>query len=118
MGIDGNAFDVVTAIAPHPHPRFSRFFAGMKKKLRLWYLRAGLQPTRPARSPRQRRRASTIRCSISRCPTSTRGYQVKAGAVPREVTVPINDHIDYDGGIVTWIDNINSDRPYGNDLSN
>jgi len=30
--------------------------------------------------------------------------------------VPINDHIDYDGGIVTWIDNINGDRPYGNDL--
>ena len=29
---------------------------------------------------------------------------------------PINDHIDYDGAIVTWIDNINGDRPYGNDL--
>ena len=28
-----------------------------------------------------------------------------------KVTVPINDHIDYDGGIVTWIDNINGDRP-------
>ena len=32
-GVDGNAFDVVTAIAPHPHPRFSRFFAGIKEKL-------------------------------------------------------------------------------------
>jgi hypothetical protein len=44
------------------------------------------------------------------------GYQVKAGANAPRVTVPINDNIDYDGGIVTWIDNINGDRPYGNDL--
>jgi hypothetical protein len=49
-------------------------------------------------------------------PDFYRGYQVKAGANAPKVTVPINDHIDYDGGIVTWIDNINGDRPYGNDL--
>jgi hypothetical protein len=44
------------------------------------------------------------------------GYQVKAGANAPKVTVGINDHIDYDGAIVTWIDNIDGDRPYGNDL--
>jgi hypothetical protein len=32
------------------------------------------------------------------------------------VTVPLNDNIDYDGGIVTWIDNLKGERPYGNDL--
>ena len=49
-------------------------------------------------------------------PDFYRGYQVKAGANAPKVTVPINDHIDYDGGIVTWIDDVNGDRPYGNDL--
>jgi len=32
------------------------------------------------------------------------------------VTVPLNDNIDYDGGIVTWIDNLAGERPFGNDL--
>jgi hypothetical protein len=33
-----------------------------------------------------------------------------------DVTVPINDNIDYEGGVVTWIDNLAGDRPFGNDL--
>ena len=32
------------------------------------------------------------------------------------MTVPINDNIDYDGGVVTWIDNLAGERPFGNDL--
>src|SRR5580698_1856860 len=32
-GADGRAFDVVTAIAPAPHPRFSKFFAEIKERL-------------------------------------------------------------------------------------
>src|SRR5262249_61690865 len=30
---DGEAFNVITALAPHPHPRFSRFFAQIKQDL-------------------------------------------------------------------------------------
>src|SRR4029077_4725388 len=30
---DGRAFDVVTAMAPPPHPRFSRFFTEIKQNL-------------------------------------------------------------------------------------
>ncbi len=30
--------------------------------------------------------------------------------------MPINDNIDYDGGVVTWIDNAAGERPFGNDL--
>jgi len=30
--------------------------------------------------------------------------------------VPLNDNIDYDGGVATWIDNLAGERPYGNDL--
>jgi hypothetical protein len=32
------------------------------------------------------------------------------------LTVPLNDNIDFDGGVATWIDNLANDRPYGNDL--
>ena len=44
------------------------------------------------------------------------GYQVGAGSNRAMVTVPLNDHVDYDGGVVTWIENMAGDRPYGNDL--
>src|SRR6267154_6256932 len=45
-----------------------------------------------------------------------RGYQVREGANEPRVTVPLNDNVDYEGGVVTWIDNLAGDRPYGNDL--
>jgi hypothetical protein len=32
------------------------------------------------------------------------------------VSVPLNDHVDYDGGVVTWIDSLAGERPFGNDL--
>ena len=41
---------------------------------------------------------------------------MRAGANEPRVTVPLNDNIDYEGGVVTWIDNLAGDRPYGNDL--
>src|SRR5581483_4037694 len=44
------------------------------------------------------------------------GYQVREGANEPKVTVPLNDHLDYEGGVVTWIDNLAGMRPYGNDL--
>ena len=30
--------------------------------------------------------------------------------------MPLNDNIDYEGGVVTWIDNLAGERPFGNDL--
>ncbi|HMM92786.1 MAG TPA: hypothetical protein PKA25_26750, partial [Bradyrhizobium sp.] len=45
-----------------------------------------------------------------------RGYQVREGANEPRVTVPLNDNIEYEGGVVTWIDNLAGERPYGNDL--
>src|SRR5262249_54147502 len=44
------------------------------------------------------------------------GYQVRSGANEPRVTVPLNDAIDYEGGVATWIDNLAGERPYGNDL--
>ena len=36
--------------------------------------------------------------------------------MPRRRACAINDNIDYDGGIVTWIESRDGDRPFGNDL--
>jgi hypothetical protein len=112
---EGNIVSVVTALAPHPHPRFSRFFAQIKQEL-------GFGIYVPD--------CDTTACSFSAA-TQTgstdpildqplldfyAGYQVGSGANEPLVTVPLNDNVDYDGGIVTWIDNLAGDRPYGNDL--
>ncbi len=108
-------FDVVTAIAPSPHARFSRFFANIKSDL-------GFGLYVPD--------CDTTACSFS---AATQfgfqdamleqplidfyaGYQIGAGQNRQSVTVPVNDNIEFDGGIVTWIENATGDRPYGNDL--
>ncbi len=114
-GRDGKTFDVITALAPAPHPRFSRFFAQIKQDL-------GFGIYVPD--------CDTTACSFSAALQAGRsdplldqplldfyaGYQVQDGANEPMVTVPLNDHVDYHGGIVTWIDNLKGDRPYGNDL--
>ncbi|MGB3448773.1 MAG: hypothetical protein WBA48_18980 [Xanthobacteraceae bacterium] len=114
-GGDGQNFDVITALAPAPHPRFSRFFAQIKQDL-------GFGIYVPD--------CDTTACSFSAALQAGRsdplldqplvdfyaGYQVTHGANEPQVTVPLNDHVDYRGGIVTWIDNLKGDRPYGNDL--
>jgi hypothetical protein len=41
---------------------------------------------------------------------------VREGANEPRVTVPLNDNVDFEGGVVTWIDNLAGERPYGNDL--
>jgi hypothetical protein len=112
---DGTTVNVITALAPLPHPRFSRFFAQIKQDL-------GFGIYVPD--------CDTTACSFSAATQAGsndpildqplldfyRGYQVRTGANEPRVTVPINDNIDYDGAVVTWIDNIKGERPYGNDL--
>ena len=106
---------MVTAIAPAPHPRFSRFFANIKADL-------GFELYVPD--------CDTTACSLSAAsqfgsqdPILDQplvdfyaGYQIGQRSNREMLTVPINDNIDFDGGIVTWIENVNGDRPYGNDL--
>jgi hypothetical protein len=112
---DGKSFEVITALAPLPHPRFSRFFAQIKQDL-------GFGIYVPD--------CDTTACSFSAATQAGSsdpvldqplldfysGYQVGGGSNEPRVTVPLNDNIDYDGGIVTWIDNLKGERPYGNDL--
>ena len=114
-GIGGQRFDVITALAPAPHPRFSRYFAQIKQDL-------GFGVYVPD--------CDTTACSISAATQAGctdpildqplldfyAGYQVHAGVNEPRVTVPLNDNIDYEGGVATWIDNLKGERPYGNDL--
>jgi hypothetical protein len=112
---NGVTADVVTALAPAPHPQFSRFFAQIRNKL-------GFNIYVPD--------CDTTACAISAAVQAGSAdpmldqplldfyacYQVSPGANEPRVTVTLNDHIDYEGGIVTWIDNLAGERPYGNDL--
>ena len=41
---------------------------------------------------------------------------MRAGSNEALITVPLNDNIEYEGAIATWIDNLAGERPYGNDL--
>jgi hypothetical protein len=112
---DGSTVNVITALAPLPHPRFSKFFAQIKQDL-------GFGIYVPD--------CDTTACSFSAATQAGsddpilaqplldfyRGLQVREGANEPRVTVPLNDNVDYEGGVVTWIDNLRGDRPYGNDL--
>ncbi|WP_375785856.1 hypothetical protein ACE10Z_41595 [Bradyrhizobium sp. Pha-3] len=112
---DGSVVKVITALAPGRHPRFSRFFTQIKQDLGFGVYVPDCDTTACAFS------AATQAGSddpILQQPLLDfyRGYQVRAGANEPRVTVPLNDNIDYEGGVVTWIDNLAGERPYGNDL--
>ena len=112
---DGTPFNVVTALAPMPHPRFSRFFAQIKQDLGFGIYVPDCDTTACAFS------AATQAGSddpILDQPLLDfyAGYQVREGANAPKVTVPLNDNIDYEGGVATWIANLTGERPYGNDL--
>ena len=112
---DGKIFSVITALAPLPHPRFSRLFAQIKQDLGFGVYVPDCDTTACAFS------AATQAGSddpILNQPLLDfyAGYQVGGGANEPRVTVPLNDHIDYQGGVVTWIDNLAGERPFGNDL--
>ena len=113
--LDGTAFNVVTALAPLPHPRFSRFFAQIKQDLGFGVYVPDCDTTACAFS------AATQAGSddpILNQPLLDfyAGYQVREGTNEPRVTVPINDNIDFEGGVATWIDSLAGDRPFGNDL--
>ena len=114
-GADGATYDVVTALAPLPHPRFSRFFAQIKQDLGFGIYVPDCDTTACAFSAASQAGADD---PILEQPLVDfyAGYQVRAGSNAPRVTVPINDNINYEGGIATWIDSFAGERPFGNDL--
>jgi len=114
-GPNGRAFDVITAIAPAPHPRFSRFFTEIKQNLGFGVYVPDCDTTACAFSAATQAGSDD---SILDQPLLDfyAAHQVHLGANEPKVTVPLNDNIDYDGGVVTWIDSFAGERPFGNDL--
>jgi hypothetical protein len=114
-GPDGHTYSVVTALAPLPHPRFSRFFAQIKQELGFGVYVPDGDTTVSAFSAATQA-GSTDPILEQPLLDLFAGYQVGAGSNEPLVTVPLNDNIDYEGGVVTWIDNLAGERPFGNDL--
>lgn len=112
---DGERVSVITALAPNPHPRFSRFFAQIKQDLGFGIYVPDCDTTACAFSAATQA-GSTDPILDQPLLDFYAGYQAGGGTNEQLVTVPLNDNVDYDGGIVTWIDNLAGDRPYGNDL--
>jgi hypothetical protein len=112
---DGKTFSVVTALAPQPHPRFSRFFAQIKQDLGFGVYVPDCDTTACAFSAATQA-GSDDPILAQPLLDFYAGYQVGGGANEPLVTVPLNDNIDYEGGVVTWIDNLAGERPFGNDL--
>src|ERR1700676_2392436 len=112
---DGRSFNVVTAIAPPPHPRFSRFFTEIKQNLGFGVYVPDCDTTACAFSAATQAASCDPMLDQPLLDFSA-ALQVGGGANEPKVTVPLNDNIDYDGGVVTWIDSFGGERPFGNDL--
>ena len=112
---DGSTVRVVTALAPLPHPRFSKFFSQIKQDLGFGIYVPDCDTTACSFSAATQA-GSTDPILDQPLLDFYRGYQVREGANEPRVTVPLNDNVDFEGGVVTWIDNLAGDRPYGNDL--
>src|SRR6202051_4491801 len=114
-GQDGGTVSVVTALAPLPHPRFSRFFSQIKQDLGFGIYVPDCDTTACAFSAATQA-GSNDPILAQPLLDFYAGYQVGGAANEPKVTVPLNDNIDYEGGVVTWIDNLAGERPFGNDL--
>jgi hypothetical protein len=112
---DGSTVKVITALAPGSGPRFSRFFAQIKQDLGFGIYVPDCDTTACSFSAATQA-GSTDPILDQPLLDFYRGYQVREGANEPRVTVPLNDHVDYEGGVVTWIDNLAGERPFGNDL--
>jgi hypothetical protein len=113
--LDSGTVSVITALAPPPHPRFSRFFAQIKQDLGFGIYVPDCDTTACAFSAGTQAGSANPILDQPLLDLYAR-YQVDAGANEPRVTVPLNDNIDYAGGVVTWIDNFAGERPFGNDL--
>ena len=113
---DGEPFDVITALAPPPHARMSRFFCAASRPISV---SASTSPTAtppPARS--RRRRNSARRTPILDQPLIDfyAGYQVGQRQLPRHADGHDQRHHRVRWRVLTWIENLAGDRPFGNDL--
>jgi len=115
MPHDGRPIDVITALVTPPHSRMSKFFWQVKSDLGFGLYVPDCDTTVCSLSAATQFGSDD---SILNQPLLDffADYQVANGSQNHFPTVTINDNIEYDGGIVSWIENGSGDRPFGNDL--
>jgi hypothetical protein len=105
----------VTALAPPPHARMSRFFWRLKSDLGFGLYVPDCDTTACSFSA-----AIQAGCEdpilLEPLPDLFAGYQVDETERRGLITVPLNDGVAYAGGVATWLENLAGDRPFGNDL--
>lgn len=112
---DGRQVAVITAIAPSPHARISRFFGDLKNNLGFGVYVPDLDTTACAFSAATQ--ADTDHPMLDEpFPDFFAGYQLGQGPERFPATVAINDAVDFDGGVVTWVESATGELPFGNDL--
>jgi hypothetical protein len=111
----GRLFEVVTALAPKPHSQLSEFFWQLKHDIGFGLYVPDCDTTACALSAAAK--SGAIHPILDQPLLDLYAeYQVGHENRCNAPTVTINDHVDFDGGVVTWIENVSGDRPYGNDL--
>jgi len=110
----GERCAAVTALAPPPHARMSRFFWRLKSDLGFGVYVPDCDTTACAFSAAIQS-GSDDPVLAQPLPELFAAYQVDS-ASRDQITVPLNDNIAFEGGVATWLENISGDRPFGNDL--
>jgi hypothetical protein len=111
----GEAVSAITAIVRPPDVRMTKFFWRLKHELGFGIYVPDCDTTACAISAAARFDSEEpILCYpfidfFAAHQTGGRDDQLKP-------TLTINDHISYDGGVLTWIENLAGDRPFGNDI--
>jgi hypothetical protein len=112
---DGRDFDVVTALVPPPHCRMSRFYWKLKSDLGFGLYVPDCDTTACSLSAAARSGAKHPLLDQP-MPDFYAAYQLGHQDNQNPATVPLNDNIDFDGGVATWITNLAGEKPFGNDV--
>jgi hypothetical protein len=112
---DGEAVSAITALVPPPDVRMTKFFWRLKHELGFGIYVPDCDTTACAISAATRAGSSE---PILRYPFIDffAAYQTGGGDDWLQPTLTLNDHLAYDGGVLTWIENLAGERPYGNDI--
>ena len=112
---NGQHFDVITALVPPPQCRMSRFFWKLKSDLGFGLYVPDCDTTACSFSAAVRSGAKHPLLDQP-MPDFYAAHQVGHQNDHHPATVSINDSIDFDGGVVTWIANLAGEKPFGNDV--
>jgi hypothetical protein len=111
----GGRRPVITALVPPPHVRMSRFFWRLKSDLGFGLYVPDCDTTACSFSAATQAGAEDpiLREPL---PDLFADYQVDDAGRGGLVSLPLNDNVDFAGGVATWLANASGDRPFGNDL--